>query len=235
MRPEADVPIDQLPPQLREEVRRICPRINSLSSINALLWPESRRISSSSGGQASDADMGTLMLARDILQQQSEEMLACQPPLQRVRTTASINALIWPLSSRSASAHSSGSQATAVADDESGSQASVRSTDGGSYVDQELQQALRPLPSAEDIDGILWPGSDALADAPAMHALPAYQPQQPAEIHNLNSSAGIAGSPESPGRRARALQTHQRSLLDKAAAKRALASLLAAAKASQIR
>lgn len=228
------MPIDQLPPQLRQEVRRICPRINSLSSINALLWPESRRISSSSGGQTSDADIGTLMLARDILQQQSQEMLASQPPLQRLRT-ASINALIWPLSSRSASAHSSGSQATAVADDESGSQASVRSTDGGSNVDQELQQALRPLPSAEDIDGILWPGSHALAGAPAMHALPAYQPQQPAEIHNLNRSAGTAGSPESPGRRARALQTHQRSLLDKAAAKRALASLLAAAKASQIR
>ena len=235
MCPEADVPIDQLPPQLQEEVRRICPRISSLSSINALLWPESRRISSSSGGQASNADMDTLMLARDILQQQSEEILASQPPLQRLRTTASINALVWPSGSRSPSAHSNSSQATAVADDENGSQASVRSADGDSTVDQELRQALRPLPSAEDIDGILWPGSDALAETPAMHALPAYQPQQPAGFQNLNRSAGTAGSPESPGRRARSLQTHQRSLLDRAAAKRALASLLAAAKASQIR
>ena len=237
MCPEADVPIDQLPPQLREEVRRICPRISSLSSINALFWPESRRVSSASGGNASEADIDTLMLARDILQQQSEEVLAAQPRLQRLRTTASINALVWPLSSRTASAHSRGSQAASVTDNdnENDSRALVRSTDGGSTVDQELQQALRPLPSAEDIDDILWPGSDALTGSPVLHAVQVSQSQALAEVQTLNTSAGTAGLPESPGRRARALQTHQRSLLDKAAAKRALAALLAAAKASQIR
>lgn len=237
MCPEADVPIDQLPPQLQEEVRRICPRISSLSSINALLWPESRRVSSAFGGRASEADIDTLILARDILQQQSDEVLAARPPLQRLRTTASINALVWPLSSRSASAHSRGSQAASVADNdnENDSRASVRSTDGGSTVDQELQQALRPLPSAEDIDDILWPGSDALTDSPALHAGQVSHSQVFAEVQTLNTSEDTAGLPESPGRRARALQTHQRSLLDKAAAKRALAALLAAAKASQIR
>lgn len=233
MCPEADVPIDQLPPQLREEVRRICPRINSLSSINALLWPESRRISSSSGGRASDADIDTLMLARDILQLQSEELAASQPPVQRLRTTASINALVWP-SSRSASAHSSGSRHAAAADDEDDSQASVKSNDG-SVTEQGPHTASRALPSAEDIDEVLWPGSNVLGDSPAVHALVVSQPQQALHIQTSDRTAGTAGAPDSPTRRARTLQTHQRSLLDRAAAKRALASLLAAAKASQIR
>lgn len=201
-----DVPIAQLPPQLQAEVRRIAPRINSLASIDALLWPESRRISSTSGSQASHADLDTLMLARDLLQQQAQAMSTAQPAARQLRTTASINALIWPQSD-SASAHSR------VNDSNNDSQASVRSVDGNSVSSQQRHTSSQSLPSAEDIDGGLWPGGIS-------------QPRQVGQ--STNSTAG-------PALRARALQTHQRSLLDRAAAKRALAALLAAAKASQIR
>lgn len=199
-----DVPIAQLPPQLQAEVRRIAPRINSLASIDALLWPESRRISSASGSHASHTDIDTLMLVRDLLQQQAQAMSTAKPAARQLKSTASINALIWP---QSASAHSKAN------DSDSDSQASVRSVDGDSVSSQQRHTSSQSLPSAEDIDGVLWPGAMS-------------QPRQGEP--STNSSAGRA-------RQARALQTHQRSLLDRAAAKRALAALLAAAKASQIR
>ena len=87
----------QLPEHLPEHVM---PRLHSLDSINALMWPMSRRVSSA-GSRASSH----LHLYVDN---------GGEPSLHpRLRSTASINALVWP-ASRPDSSRSSSSQATAV-------------------------------------------------------------------------------------------------------------------------
>ena len=156
----------------------------------------------------------------------------------RLRTTASINALVWP-TSRPDSSRSSSSQATAVED-----AAEVASTSATAVV----RHMPRPLPSAASIDELLWPGDTPIeqhAASPAQRAeiqtTAADLPAQRADIQitaadllpvGLASGAAAELSVRSS---ATFRAQKQQSLLDRAAAKRALAALLAAAKASQIR
>lgn len=103
----------------------------------------------------------------------------------------------------------------------------------------EARQASQQLPSADDIEDLLWPAPRDMAVVHVQKDSPAPDTQQVLETSaGAGGTAGISVAPteaDSPTRRTRLLQTHQKSLLDRAAAKRALAALLAAAKASQIR
>ena len=213
----------QLPHPLPEPIHAMR-RLHSLDSINALVWPQSRRVSSA-GSRASShlhlyVDHASDLMHLYVDQPQLQQVLPPQPiSFPRLRSTASINALVWP-ASRPPSSRSGGSDPTAV--DELAEEVRGVST----------AAALRPLPSAASIDSLLWPG-----DAPIE------QPAAPSAEHSrveFKSSAAsllpaVVTSPASVRSSATFRAQKQQSLLDRAAAKRALASLLAAAKASQIR
>jgi len=239
MCPEADVPLDQamsqqLPQQLPEPVH-VVPRLYSLDSINALMWPMSRRVSSA-GSRTSDhlhlyVDNGGDHLHLYVDQPQLQQGLPPQPSSHpRLRSTASINALVWPVSrsvSRPDSSRSGSSHATAV--DELASVAEDAPTAAS-------QPAMRPLPSAASIDSLLWPGNTPIeqrAVAPAEHAEVQARPSAASPVPIRLSAVATAEVPVRASSSFRAQK--QQSLLDRAAAKKALASLLAAAKASQIR
>ena len=95
----------------------------------------------------------------------------------------------------------------------------------------------KSLPSASSIDALLWPGDEAAEQQPAVPAVHA----EHAVLKKVWTFCGLpvrmaaVGTAEAP-LRSSAFRAHkQQSLLDRAAAKRALAALLAAAKASEIR
>ena len=220
----------QLLQQLPEPAHAM-PRLHSLDSINALVWPMSRRVSSA-GSQASShlhlyVDNGGdhLHLYVDHSEPQLQQGLRPQPMMfPRLRTTASINALVWP-TSRSGSSRSSSSQATAVED-----AAEVVSTAATAVV----QHVPRPLPSAASINELLWPGDSPIAQRAASPAQRADIQITAADLLPVGLASGAAA--ELSVRSSTTFRAQkQQSLLDRAAAKRALAALLAAAKASQIR
>ena len=246
MSPEADVQaelpaVQQLPQKLPESVQEIV-RLHSLDSINALMWPQSRRVSSA--GSRSSQSSGHLHLYVDhasdrlhlyVDQPQLPQLLPPQPPtFPRLRSTASINALVWP-TSRPVSSRSGGSQAEAGKDLEEA--ASSRDATAATAV-----AVPKSLPSATAIDALLWPGDEATEQQraePADHAEHAVL-KKVRTFCGLPVRAAPAGTDDAP-QRSSAVATatfrvhKQQSLLDRAAAKRALAALLAAAKASEIR
>ena len=246
MCPEAEVPLDQSPPQqllqqLPESVQEIA-RLHSLDSINALMWPASRRVSSA--GSRSTQSSGHLHLYVDhasdhlhlyVGQPQLQQTLPPQPmTFPRLRSTASINALVWP-ASRAASSRSGGSHAEAAENLEEGAGPdSVRSEEAATAV-----AVLKSLPSATSIDALLWPGDAPIEQPPAAHAMPAEAAagnSQSNAFGTLPFRLTAVGTAEVPARSSATFRAQkQQSLLDRAAAKRALAALLAAAKASQIR
>ena len=195
------------------------PRLHSIDSINALVWPLSRRVSSASS-RGSDHLQLYVDHGGDHLQlfvDHSQQSVT----FPRLRSTASINALVWPASRRVSSADGR-SPNTAVAE-------AIGVIDGTTTA--VVDTSFRPLPSAASIDSLLWPGDVSSA----AHA-------EPAEILNEPSVSSrfrlpLLPLPPPPPRAgpSSARARKQQSLLDRAAAKRALASLLAAAKASQIR
>ena len=246
MRPETDVQADpptvqQLPQQLPESVQEVV-RLHSLDSINALMWPQSRRVSSA--GSKSSRSSGHLHLYVDhasdrlhlyVDQPQLQQVLPPQPlTFPRLRSTASINALVWP-ASRPASSKSSGSQAEAAEDVEE-----VRSSRDATAA--TAVAVIKPLPSASSIDALLWPGDEAVEQ---QHTVSAEHAEH-AVLKKVRTFCGLPvrmaaeGTADAPFRTS-AVATgtfraqKQQSLLDRAAAKRALAALLAAAKASEIR
>lgn len=243
VQPEANVQAaqpaaQQLPQQLPESVQPVA-RLHSLDSINALMWPQSRRVSSA--GSRSSQSSGHLHLyvdhASDRLhlymdQPQLQQVLPPQPlTFPRLRSTASINALVWP-TSRPASSRSSGSRAEAAEDLE-------EATSSSGTTAATAVAAPKPLPSATSIDALLWPGDEVAEHQPAAPAVPAEHamlkrvrtfcglPVRMADV----ATAGVSLRSSTGSLRAQ----KQQSLLDRAAAKRALAALLAAAKASEIR
>lgn len=240
MCPEAafDQPAAQQHLQQPEPVQEVV-RLHSLDSMNALTWPQSRRVSSA--GSRSTQSSGHLHLYVDhggdhlhlyVDQPQLQSVLPPQPSLfPTLRSTASINALVWP-TSRPASSRSSGSHAEAEQDLEEASHGEAASRDA---TVPTAVAVLRPLPSASSIDALLWPGDEA-AEQPAEQ-----QPAVPAEppvkaFCGLPIRLTAVGTAEVPLRGSATFKTQkQQSLLDRAAAKRALAALLAAAKASEIR
>lgn len=241
VQPEADVPAaqpaaQQLPQQLLESVQPVV-RLHSLDSINALMWPQSRRVSSA-GSRRSSQSSGHLHLYVDhasdrlhlyVDQPQLRQVLPPQPlTFPRLRSTASINALVWP-TSRPTSSRSSGSRAEAAEDLEEAT--SSRDTTAAAAV-----AAPKPLPNVTSIEALLWPGDEAAEQQPAVPAEHAVLkrvrtfcglPVQTADV----ATAGVPLRSSTGTFRAQ----KQQSLLDRAAAKRALAALLAAAKASEIR
>jgi len=216
--PSVSTPMSQQLLQQQPQPAHVLPRLYSLDSINALVWPMSRRVSSA-GSQASShlhlyVDNGGdhLHLYVDHSEPQLQQRLPPQPmTFPRLRTTASINALVWP-TSRPDSSRSSSSQTTAV--DDAAEVASTAAT-------AAAQHMPRPLPSAASIDELLWPGDTPIAQHAAL----------PAPVGLVTGAAAELSVRSSATFRAQ----KQQSLLDRAAAKRALAALLAAAKASQIR
>jgi len=166
-----------------------------------------------------------LHLYVDHSEPQLQQGLPPQPMMfPRLRTTASINALVWP-TSRSGSSRSSSSQATAVED-----AAEVVSTAATAVV----QHVPRPLPSAASINELLWPGDSPIAQHAASPAQRADIQITAADLLPVGLASGAAA--ELSVRSSTTFRAQkQQSLLDRAAAKRALAALLAAAKASQIR
>ena len=218
--------LQQLP-----EPPHVMPRLHSLDSINALVWPMSRRVSSA-GSQASShlhlyVDNGGdhLHLYVDHSEPQLQQGLPPQPmTFPRLRTTASINALVWS-SSRPDSSRSNSSQPTAVED-----AAEVVST----AATAAAQHVPRPLPSAASIDELLWPGDTPIAQRAALPAQRDDIQIAAADLLPVGLATGAAA--ELSVRSSATFRAQkQQSLLDRAAAKRALAALLAAAKASQIR
>ncbi len=96
------------------------------------------------------------------------------------------------------------------------------------------QHVPRPLPSAASIDELLWPGDTPIAQRVASPAQRADIQITAADLLPVGLASGTAA--ELPVRSSATFRAQkQQSLLDRAAAKRALAALLAAAKASQIR
>ena len=246
MCPEAEVPLEQLSAQqllqqLSESVREIA-RVHSLDSINALMWPASRRVSSA--GSRSTQSSGHLHLYVDhasdhlhlyVDQPELQQMLPPQPmTFPKLRSTASINALVWPLS-RPASSRSGHSHAEASQNlEEAARPESARIEEAVTAV-----AVQKVLPSANSIDALLWPGDDSIEQPPAVHAMPAElaaAASQSNVFSNLPLRLTAVGTAEVPLRSSATFRAQkQQSLLDRAAAKRALAALLAAAKASQIR
>ncbi|DBA74159.1 hypothetical protein WJX77_004162 [Trebouxia sp. C0004] len=229
--PSVNTPMFQQLLQQLPEPPRVMPRLHSLDSINALVWPTSRRVSSA-GSRASshlrlyvDDGGDHLHLYVDHSEPQLQQGLPPQPmALPRLRTTASINTLVWP-TSRPDSSRSSSSQATAVEDT-----AEVAST----AATAAAKQLLRPLPSAASIDELLWPGDTQIAQRAALPAQHADVQITAADLLPVGFASRAAA--ELPVRSSATFRAQkQQSLLDRAAAKRALAALLAAAKASQIR
>lgn len=236
----------QLLQQLPEPVHEMI-RLHSLDSINALMWPHSKRVSSA--GSRSSQSSGHLHLYVDhvsdrlhlyVDQPQLQQALPPQPmTFPRLRSTASINALVWP-TSRPSSSRSSGSHAEAAEDLEEA--AGDESTSRGATAVMAVA-APRPLPSAISIDALLWPGDEAVEQQPAMRAEHAAH----AELKKVKTFCGLPIRPAAVGTAVVPLSSRsssssatftgqkQQSLLDRAAAKRALAALLAAAKASEIR
>ena len=249
MSPETDVQaelpaVQQLPQKLPESVQEIV-RLHSLDSINALVWPQSRRVSSA--GSRSSQSSGHLHLYVDhasdrlhlyVDQPQLPQLLPPQPPIfPKLRSTASINALVWPISRR-ASSRSGGSQAEAGEDLEEA--ASSRDA-----TDATAVAVPKSLPSATAIEALLWPGDEAAEQQRAGPAEPADHAEH-AMLKKVRTFCGLpvraapAGTDDAPHRSSAVatatFRAHkQQSLLDRAAAKRALAALLAAAKASEIR
>ena len=141
---------------------------------------------------------------------------------------------------RPASLQSGGSHAAAGEDLEQAAQDDSTSRDATAPT---AVAVLKPLPSASSIDALLWPGGNAAEQLqPAKPA--AQQPAMPAEhagpqvrtFCGLPIRLAAVGTAEVPLRGSATFSTQkQQSLLDRAAAKRALAALLAAAKASQVR
>lgn len=238
--PEAEVQAaqpaaHQLPQQLPGSVQPVV-RLHSLDSINALMWPQSRRVSSA--GSRSSHSSGHLHLyvdhASDRLhlymdQPQLQQVLPPQPvAFPRLRSTASINAFVWP-TSRPTSSRSSGSCAEAVENLEEA--ISGRETTAATAV-----AAPKPLPSATSIDALLWFGDEGAEQQPAV-------PAEHAVLKRVRTFCGLpvrmadVATAAVPLRSSTGTFTAQKqqSLLDRAAAKRALAALLAAAKASEIR
>ena len=253
MCPETDVQADlpavqqlsqqlpqQLLQQLPEPVQEIV-RLHSLNSINALMWPQSRRVSSA--GSRSSQSSGHLHLYVDhasdrlhlyVDQPQLQQVLPPQPMApRRLRSTASINALVWPVSQPAFSSNDSCAEAV----EDVGQATSSR--------DATAVAVPKPLPSATSIDALLWPGDEAAEQQPAVPAEPADHAEH-AVLNTVRSFCGLpvrmaaVGTADAP-LRSPAVATatfkvqKQQSLLDRAAAKRALAALLAAAKASEIR
>lgn len=240
---QADLPaVQQLPQQLPqpEPIQDIV-RLHSLDSINALMWPQSRRVSSA--GSRSSQSSGHLHLYVDhasdrlhlyVDQPQLQQVLPPQPlTFPRLRSTASINALVWPVSRRASC--SSGSCAEAAED--VGQATSIRDATAATAV-----AVPKTLPSATAIDALLWPGDESAEQQPAVLA----EPAEHAVLNKVRTFCGLpvrmaaVGTADAP-LRSSAVATaivgvqKQQSLLDRAAAKRALAALLAAAKASEIR
>lgn len=235
---QRDHPAVHQHPQQPGPVQEIV-RLHSVDSINALMWPQSRRVSSA--GSRSSRSSGHLHLYVDhasdrlhlyVDQPQLQSVLPPQPSaFTKLRSTASINALVWP-TSRPASSRSSGSHAEAGQDLEEASQDESLGRDA---TPATAVAVLKPLPSASSIDALLWPGDEAAAQPqPAMPAEHA-QPQVKA-FSGLPIRLTAVGNAEVPYRGSATFRVQkQQSLLDRAAAKRALAALLAAAKASEIR
>ena len=229
--PSVSTPMSQQLLQQQPQPAHVLPRLYSLDSINALVWPMSRRVSSA-GSQASShlhlyVDNGGdhLHLYVDHSEPQLQRRLPPQPmTFPRLRTTASINALVWP-TSRPDSSRSSSSQTTAV--DDAAEVASTAAT-------AAAQHMPRPLPSAASIDELLWPGDTPIAQHAA---LPAQRADVQITAAGLLPVGLVTGAAAELSVRSSATfrAQKQQSLLDRAAAKRALAALLAAAKASQIR
>lgn len=97
-----------------------------------------------------------------------------------------------------------------------------------------VQHVPRPLPSAASINELLWPGDSPIAQRAASPAQRADIQITAADLLPVGLASGAAA--ELSVRSSTTFRAQkQQSLLDRAAAKRALAALLAAAKASQIR
>ena len=231
--------LQQLLQQLPEPVQEIV-RLHSVDSIDALMWPQSRRVSSA--GSRSSQSSGHLHLYVDhasdrlhlyVDQPQLQQVLPPQPlTFPRLRSTASINNLVWP-TSKPASSRSSGSQAEAA-------EALEAATPSRDATAATAVAQPKPLPSTSSINALLWPGDEAAEQQPAVPADHA----EHAVLKKVRTFCGLpvrvaaVGTAEAPLRssaKATFGAHKQQSLLDRAAAKRALAALLAAAKASEIR
>ena len=226
--PEDEVTLEQPPLQEQAQSAQEIVRLHSLDSINALMWPTSRHVSSA--GSRSSHSSGHLHLfvdhASDRLHLYVDQPQPPQPlTFPRLRSTASINALVRPMS-RPTSARNGGSYSEAAVEPEAAAKPASSTATTAVAV-------LKTLPSATAIDRLLWPGDEPNQQQPAV--LAEDRPRSDT-FGGLPLTLTAVGTAEAPLRSSATFRAQkQQSLLDRAAAKRALAALLAAAKASQIR